>query len=199
MCRVVRYWSCTVKLRSWDWTDHVDRIPQVLSSSLQRTYCTTSHHQSFPKPTPISHSLPDNLSIPEPSSNLRASIGPGDIMSSAHSNFLDVRHIHLANHHLDPHLSKLILYVPSWSTGVSFLQRACEIVRTAIDEDLKQNWEESLKLYKNALDYFHMAYKCWVVSEFPLIQVKNPEEGVEKKSEISKLMNLLFTSHLVIV
>jgi len=41
----------------------------------------------------------------------------------------------------------------------NFLDRACEIVRQAIDEDIKQNWEESLKLYKNALDYFHMAYK----------------------------------------
>lgn len=45
------------------------------------------------------------------------------------------------------------------STNSNFLDKACEIVRTAIDEDLKQNWEESLKLYKNALDYFHMAYK----------------------------------------
>ncbi|CAH7669478.1 vacuolar protein sorting-associated protein 4 [Phakopsora pachyrhizi] len=41
----------------------------------------------------------------------------------------------------------------------NFLDRACEIVRQAIDEDIKQNWDESLKLYKNALDYFHMAFK----------------------------------------
>ncbi|KAM0749616.1 vacuolar protein sorting-associated protein 4 [Meredithblackwellia eburnea MCA 4105] len=39
------------------------------------------------------------------------------------------------------------------------LDRACEIVKQAIDADVKQEWQEAFKLYKNSLDYFNMAYK----------------------------------------
>ncbi|GAA5937110.1 AAA family ATPase VPS4 [Sporobolomyces koalae] len=37
--------------------------------------------------------------------------------------------------------------------------KACEIVKQAIDADVKQEWAEAFKLYKNSLDYFNMAYK----------------------------------------
>ncbi|SGY68082.1 BQ5605_C004g02846 [Microbotryum silenes-dioicae] len=38
-------------------------------------------------------------------------------------------------------------------------QKACELVKQAIDADVKQEWAEAFKLYKNSLDYFNMAYK----------------------------------------
>ncbi|KAJ3552155.1 hypothetical protein NP233_g12948 [Leucocoprinus birnbaumii] len=41
----------------------------------------------------------------------------------------------------------------------SYLDRAVEIVQKAIDEDLKQNYAESYKLYQNSLDYFMLALK----------------------------------------
>ena len=34
----------------------------------------------------------------------------------------------------------------------------------AIDEDVKQNYAEALKLYTNSLDYFILAVKCNVLS-----------------------------------
>lgn len=40
------------------------------------------------------------------------------------------------------------------------LQKAIEIVQRAIDEDVKQNYQEAYKLYQNSLDYFMMAMKC---------------------------------------
>ena len=40
------------------------------------------------------------------------------------------------------------------------LQRAIELAQKAIDEDLKQNYPEAYKSYKNALDYFLLALKC---------------------------------------
>lgn len=39
-------------------------------------------------------------------------------------------------------------------------QKAIEIVQKAIDEDVKQNYQEAYKLYQNSLDYFMMAMKC---------------------------------------
>ncbi|KAH8120490.1 AAA-domain-containing protein [Phellopilus nigrolimitatus] len=39
------------------------------------------------------------------------------------------------------------------------LDRAIEIVQHAIEEDVKQNYVESCKLYQNALDYFMLALK----------------------------------------
>ncbi|BGP22448.1 Proteasome activator BLM10 [Rhodotorula toruloides] len=46
------------------------------------------------------------------------------------------------------------------SNNSNFLdQKACEIVKQAIDADVKQEWIEAFKLYKNSLDYFNMAYK----------------------------------------
>ncbi|KAH8926822.1 AAA-domain-containing protein [Atractiella rhizophila] len=44
-------------------------------------------------------------------------------------------------------------------SNTNFLEKACDVVKQAIDEDHKQNWEEAFKLYKNALDYFHLAFK----------------------------------------
>lgn len=35
-----------------------------------------------------------------------------------------------------------------------FLNKAIEIVQKAIDEDVKQNYQEAYKLYQNSLDYF---------------------------------------------
>jgi len=40
------------------------------------------------------------------------------------------------------------------------LQRAIELVEKAIFEDVKQNYAEAYKIYKNALDYFMLAHKC---------------------------------------
>jgi hypothetical protein len=40
------------------------------------------------------------------------------------------------------------------------LQRAIEFVQKAIDEDVKQNYEEAYKGYQNALDYLMLALKC---------------------------------------
>ncbi|CAD6580032.1 MAG: Vacuolar protein sorting-associated protein 4 [Cyphobasidiales sp. Tagirdzhanova-0007] len=37
--------------------------------------------------------------------------------------------------------------------------RATSLVRSAIEEDKNENWEEAFKLYKNSLDYFSLAYK----------------------------------------
>ncbi|GAA5835470.1 hypothetical protein JCM11251_005243 [Rhodosporidiobolus azoricus] len=45
------------------------------------------------------------------------------------------------------------------SGASNFLDKACEIVKQAIDADVKQEWAEAFKLYKNSLDYFNMAYK----------------------------------------
>ena len=39
-------------------------------------------------------------------------------------------------------------------------QRAIDIVKNAIEEDQKQNYEEAYKLYSNSLDYFMLALKC---------------------------------------
>jgi vacuolar protein-sorting-associated protein 4 len=61
-------------------------------------------------------------------------------------------------------------------------QKACDLVKQAIDADVRQDWAEAFKLYKsvspsvrtsdagadpsvllvvrNSLDYFNMAYKC---------------------------------------
>ncbi|KNE91742.1 hypothetical protein PSTG_14850 [Puccinia striiformis f. sp. tritici PST-78] len=41
-----------------------------------------------------------------------------------------------------------------------FLESAVETSLQAIDEENKQNWEESWRLYKNALDDFHTAHNC---------------------------------------
>lgn len=46
------------------------------------------------------------------------------------------------------------------SANSNFLDKACELVKQAIDADVKQEWAEAFKLYKNSLDYFNMAYKC---------------------------------------
>ncbi|KAI3998357.1 hypothetical protein K525DRAFT_158061, partial [Schizophyllum commune Loenen D] len=37
--------------------------------------------------------------------------------------------------------------------------RAIDMVKSAIDEDVKQNYAEAYKLYQNALDYFMLALK----------------------------------------
>ncbi|TRM65144.1 AAA-domain-containing protein [Schizophyllum amplum] len=39
------------------------------------------------------------------------------------------------------------------------LDRAIDMVKSAIDEDVKQHYEEAYKLYQNALDYFMLALK----------------------------------------
>lgn len=39
-------------------------------------------------------------------------------------------------------------------------QKAIEVVQKAIDEDVKQNYQEAYKQYQNSLDYFMMAMKC---------------------------------------
>ncbi|KAL1746770.1 P-loop containing nucleoside triphosphate hydrolase protein [Schizophyllum fasciatum] len=39
------------------------------------------------------------------------------------------------------------------------LDRAIEMVKTAIEEDVKQHYEEAYKLYQNSLDYFMLALK----------------------------------------
>ncbi|KAF8169928.1 hypothetical protein BJ912DRAFT_933539 [Pholiota molesta] len=44
-------------------------------------------------------------------------------------------------------------------SSTNSLDRAIELVRTAIDEDTKQNYSEALKNYQNALDYFMIALK----------------------------------------
>ncbi|EFP88047.1 uncharacterized protein PGTG_13851 [Puccinia graminis f. sp. tritici CRL 75-36-700-3] len=41
-----------------------------------------------------------------------------------------------------------------------FLENAVKTSLLAIDEENKQNWEESWRLYKNALNDFHMAHNC---------------------------------------
>ncbi|KAL1676653.1 AAA-domain-containing protein [Schizophyllum commune] len=41
----------------------------------------------------------------------------------------------------------------------SNLDRAIDMVKSAIDEDVKQNYAEAYKLYQNALDYFMLALK----------------------------------------
>ncbi|CAO1620459.1 unnamed protein product [Sympodiomycopsis kandeliae] len=41
----------------------------------------------------------------------------------------------------------------------NFLDKAIDIVKQAIDEDTKQNYQEAYKLYQNSLDYFMMAMK----------------------------------------
>ncbi|KAL8276529.1 hypothetical protein RQP46_011077 [Phenoliferia psychrophenolica] len=45
------------------------------------------------------------------------------------------------------------------SGNTNFLDKACDLVKQAIDADVKQEWAEAFKLYKNSLDYFNMAYK----------------------------------------
>lgn len=40
------------------------------------------------------------------------------------------------------------------------IQKACDLVKQAIDADVKQDWQEAFKLYKNSLDFFNLAYKC---------------------------------------
>lgn len=40
------------------------------------------------------------------------------------------------------------------------IQKAIDIVKTAIEEDTKQNYQEAYRQYQNALDYFMMAMKC---------------------------------------
>ncbi|KAL7009186.1 Vacuolar protein sorting-associated protein 4 [Cystobasidiomycetes sp. EMM_F5] len=45
------------------------------------------------------------------------------------------------------------------AAGYFLFKKAVAIVKQAIDEDKNENWEEALKLYKNSLDYFNLAYK----------------------------------------
>ena len=40
------------------------------------------------------------------------------------------------------------------------LQRAIELAQKAIDEDVKQNYLEAYKCYKNSLNYFMLTLKC---------------------------------------
>lgn len=47
-------------------------------------------------------------------------------------------------------------------------ERAIDIVQRAIDEDVKQNYQEAYTQYQNSLDYFMMALKCacvWLTDE----------------------------------
>jgi vacuolar protein-sorting-associated protein 4 len=41
-----------------------------------------------------------------------------------------------------------------------FLDKACDIVRQAIEDDQRGSFEDAFKGYKNALDYFALASKC---------------------------------------
>ncbi|KAG0654761.1 Vacuolar protein sorting-associated protein 4 [Rhodotorula mucilaginosa] len=45
------------------------------------------------------------------------------------------------------------------SSSCPSLGKACDLVKQAIDADVRQDWAEAFKLYKNSLDYFNMAYK----------------------------------------
>lgn len=48
-----------------------------------------------------------------------------------------------------------------WMSGfITDLQKAIELVKGAIDDDEKQNYQEAYKQYMNALDYFMLAQKC---------------------------------------
>lgn len=42
-------------------------------------------------------------------------------------------------------------------------QKAIEIVQRAIEEDVKQNYQEAYKQYQNSLDYFMLALKCRLI------------------------------------
>lgn len=46
----------------------------------------------------------------------------------------------------------------------NFLQRAIDIVKQATTEDHNKNYEEALRLYQLALDYFMTALKCTPLS-----------------------------------
>ena len=59
-----------------------------------------------------------------------------------------------------------------------FLNKAIEIVQKAIDEDVKQNYQEAYKLYQNSLDYFMMAMKY------------------EKNDKLKELIRKKFTEYL---
>lgn len=48
----------------------------------------------------------------------------------------------------------------TFSACVPADQRAIDIVQRAIDEDVKQNYQEAYVQYQNSLDYFMMALKC---------------------------------------
>lgn len=42
----------------------------------------------------------------------------------------------------------------------NFLDKAIGIVKEAIEQDTKQNYQEAYKLYQNSLDFFLLALKC---------------------------------------
>ncbi|KAK0207857.1 P-loop containing nucleoside triphosphate hydrolase protein [Desarmillaria ectypa] len=50
-------------------------------------------------------------------------------------------------------------FIPFTMANASSLDRAIEIVQKAIDEDVKQNYNEAYKQYSNSLDYFMLALK----------------------------------------
>ena len=69
----------------------------------------------------------------------------------------------IMSHNLDVRMSSVI----SDQRTHSWIQRAIEIVQRAIDEDVKQNYEEASRQYQNSLDYFMLALKCTFVSSQP--------------------------------
>ena len=51
-------------------------------------------------------------------------------------------------------------------------QKACDLVKQAIDADIKQDWQEAFKLYKNSLDFFNLAYKCAFVHSLARLRAR---------------------------
>ena len=46
-------------------------------------------------------------------------------------------------------------------------QKAIDIVKRAIEEDEKQDYQEAYRLYQQSLEYFMMALKCaWLGCEY---------------------------------
>ena len=60
----------------------------------------------------------------------------------------------------------------------NFLDKAVAIVKDAIDQDTKQNYQEAYKLYQNSLDFFLLALKY------------------EKNEKLKELIRSKFTEYL---
>jgi MIT (microtubule interacting and transport) domain len=52
------------------------------------------------------------------------------------------------------------LQVISLPWSKAYLQKAIDIVKHAIEEDNKKEYQEAYRLYSQALDYFMIALKC---------------------------------------
>ncbi|GAA98091.1 uncharacterized protein L969DRAFT_85984 [Mixia osmundae IAM 14324] len=72
-----------------------------------------------------------------------------------------------------------------------FLDTGCDIVKQAIEQDIAQNFEEALKLYKNALDYFSMALKYEKNAKFQEMIRSKLEEYLNRAIQIKDHLSQL--------